>query len=214
MTMALQVNPLKESLLLGSLNVALPTVDVYSDIALAVKLYSNVSFVDTTSDCRWSGDYQIFWAYWGESNRAYSNGHPKWATSLLMSFLLNYLLSWRAWYLQEKENKKYTWIFALLGCYPQLVTGRIIWLFWKNPIDGMRERKQLERNLIENEIFTEAVPSTLIMTFLFAFVLSSGVSDELEGLVVVGDNLSLFLVTFATSALSAGLGLTKCLKVA
>ena len=34
-----EVNPIKETFLLGSLNIALPTVDVYSDIALASKLY-------------------------------------------------------------------------------------------------------------------------------------------------------------------------------
>ena len=194
MKMALQVTTLKESLLLGSLNVALPTVDVYSDIVLAVKLYSNVSVVD------WGGD------------TIYSNGHPKWATSLLIPFLFNYLLSWRAWYLKEKESKKYTWIFALLGCYPQLVAGRIIWLLWKRPKEGMREKKHLERNVIENEIFTEAVPSTLIMTFLFVSVLHARYDGEVSD-VIFGDNPHLFYATFATSALSAGLGLAKCLKV-
>ena len=187
MTMASQVNSLKESLLLGSLNVALPTVDVYSDIALAVKLYSNVSLF-----C-YSGD------------ALYSNGHPKWATSLLIPFLFNYLLSWRAWYLKEKENKKYTWIFALLGCYPQLVAGRIIWLFWTKPERATRDRRHLERNLIENEIFTEAVPSTIIITLLCGTVRPLGL--------LVGENVNLFMATFATSALSAGLGLAKCLKV-
>ena len=200
--MALQVTPLKESLLLGSLNVALPTVDVYSDIALAVKLYSNVSFVT------WGVTYDDNTLHY---YTVYSDGHPRWATSLLMPFLFNYFLSWRGWYLKEKENKKYTWIFALLGCYPQLVAGRIIWLFWTKPEKATRERKHLERNFMEIEIFTEAVPSTMIITVLLGTALGS-VRDE--GCVVFGGNLYLFLTTFATSALSAGLGLAKCLKVA
>ena len=183
----IEVNPLKESLLLGSLNVVLPTVDVYSDVALAVKLYSNVSVVL-------------------DGRTHYSNGHPKWATSLLIPFLVNYLLSWRAWYYKGKENKMFTWIFALLGCYPQLVAGRIIWLLWKKPSEGMREKKHLERNVMENEIVTEAIPSTLIMT---AFLFLTG-----KGGIIIGDNLPLFCAAFATSALSAGLGLAKCLKVA
>ena len=186
MKMALQVTTLKESLLLGSLNVALPTVDVYSDIVLAVKLYSNISVVD------WGGD------------TIYSNGHPKWATSLLIPFLFNYLLSWRAWYLKEEENKKYTWIFALLGCYPQLVAGRIIWLLWKRPKEGLKEKKYLERNVIENEIFFEAVPSTLTLLFV-------SVTDW--DWRIIGDKPNLFVATVATSALSAGLGMAKCLKV-
>ena len=47
-----EVNPFKETMLLGTFHVALPTFDVYSDIALAVKLYSKVSVVDY-----WWGDH-------------------------------------------------------------------------------------------------------------------------------------------------------------
>ena len=107
--------------------------------------------------------------------------------------------------------KKFTWIAALLGCYPQLVAARIIRLFWTQPLKGMNEKKNLERNLMENEIFTEAVPSALIMTFLW--LVSSGLpgSD-----LIIGEDLLdnvLFFVSFGTSFLSAGLGLAKCLKV-
>ena len=35
-----EVNPIKETLLLGVLNVGLPTADVYSDIGLTYKLYT------------------------------------------------------------------------------------------------------------------------------------------------------------------------------
>ena len=203
MTMALQVTPLKESLLLSFFNLALPTVDVYSDIVLAVKLCSHVSFVHHKRNSIYRVD--SYYTY-------NAKDHPKWATSLLIPFLFNYLLSWRAWYLKEKESKKYTWIFALLGCYPQLVAGRIIWLLWKRPKEGIREKKHLERNVIENEIFTEAVPSTLIMTFLFVSVLHARYDGEVSD-VIFGDNPHLFYATFATSALSAGLGLAKCLKV-
>ena len=34
-----EVNPLKESIFHGTLNIGLPTLDVYSDIALSTKLY-------------------------------------------------------------------------------------------------------------------------------------------------------------------------------
>ena len=127
------VNPMKETFLLGSLNVALPTVDVYTDLALTTKLYDN--------------------------------DHPNWASLLLGPVLINYTLCWIAWFTTEKQ-KKFTWIAALLGCYPQLVAARIIWLFWTQPKKGVREKKHLQRNLMEHEIFTEAVPSALIMTFL------------------------------------------------
>ena len=174
------VNPIKETFLLGSLNVALPTVDVYSDLALTTKLYDN--------------------------------GHPNWASLLLGPFLVNYTLCWIAWFTTEKQ-KKFTWIAALLGCYPQLVAARIIWLFWTQPKKGVREKKHLERNLMENEIFTEAVPSFLIITFLMVVVRFG--RDEGGGF-IMGESSAgfyLFCVTFATSGLSAGLGLAKCLKV-
>ena len=119
----------KEIFLLALLNVALPTVDVYSDLALATKLYQN--------------------------------GHPKWASSLLVPFLVNYALCWIAWFTTEKQ-KKLSWIAALLGCYPQLVAARISWLLWTQPVKGLRKKKHLERNLMQNEIFTEAVPSTCV----------------------------------------------------
>ena len=170
-----EVNPMKETFLMGSLNVALPSVDVCSDIALATKLF-----------------------YYG---------HPKWASLLLGPFLVNYTLAWIAWFTTEKK-KKFSWIAALLGCYPQLVAARIIWLFWTQPLKGVREKKNFERNLIANEIFTEAVPTAFIMTFLWVVTDQSRTEADL----VVGER-SLFMVTFYTSLLSAGLGLAKCLKV-
>ena len=175
------VNPMKESFFLGWFKIILPTIDVYSDLALVTKLY------------------------W--------NGHPNWASLLLGPFLANYSLCWIAWFTTEKQ-KKLSWIAALLGCYPQLVAARIIWLFWTQPMKGLREKKHLERNLMENEIFMEAVPTALIMTFLMVLV---RLGWSKEGRLIIGDPVTpgfyLFLVSFSTSVLSAGLGLAKCLKV-
>ena len=91
------VNPLKETFLLGTINVGLPTIDVYSDLALTTKL------------CFHKKKHYIY------------------ATSLLIPFFINYALDWRAWY-KSKNQKKYTWVFALLASYPQLVACRVIWL--------------------------------------------------------------------------------------
>ena len=179
------VNLFNEIFILALLNILLPTVDVYSDLALVTKLYY--------------GQYDHYGSY---------NGHPKWASLLLGPFLVNYTLCWIAWFTAEKQ-RKFTWIAALLGCYPQLVAARIIWLFWTQPQKGMREKKHLERNLMEHEIFTEAVPTTFIMTFLL--VVNFG--NPTDAIVGRGTSAILFYVSFATSVLSAGLGLAKCLKV-
>ena len=198
------VNAFKETFLLGTLNVGLPTFDVYSDIGLTYKLYTT----KTTSTILVDG-------FWTEKP---TTPHPIYASSLLIPFMINYVLGWRAWYYGDVKNqpgqrKKFTWIFALLGCYPQLVASRIIYLFWKQPKKALQKKKHLERNVMENEVFTEAVPTTLIMTF-FMVVLVLDKTEETE--IFLGDGVIgsiLFIATFATSALSAGLGLAKCLKV-
>ena len=72
----------------------------------------------------------------------------------------------------------------------------------------MRQKRHLERNLMENEVFTEAVPSALATTVLFVI---TSLTNPYRSLITEDD--SMFLVTFVTSVLSAGLGLAKCLLV-
>ena len=212
-----EVNPIKETLLLGVLNIGLPTVDVYSDIGLTYKLYTT-TVVTTTNVTSVNGT-------WTETTTT-SAGHPIYASSLLIPFMINYVLGWRAWYygdLKKSNNNqrtKITWIYAFLGCYPQLVSVRIIFLCWKQPKKALKKKKHLERNVMENEIFTEAVPTTLIMTFLMAVLVVSNsfrndgmIHPNTHLLAGCGNERHLFKVTFFTSALSAGLGLAKCLKV-
>ena len=185
------VNPLKETILLGTLNVGLPTVDVYTDIALSARLYSSTvphSHTLITKEV----------------------SHPVWASSLLIPFIINYMLGWYAWVHTEwkRGSKKFTWIFAILGCYPQLLASRIIWLFWTKPKRAEREKNHLERNVMQNEVYTEAVPTSFIMIFLFTAARVGSEDHEL----VFGTG-ALAVVTFLTSLLSASLGLAKCLKV-
>ena len=82
---------------------------------------------------------------------------------------------------------------------------------------GMKGKKHLERNVMGNEVFTEAIPTSLIMTFLMVVEVMAGpgteyVPNEVYEL-LVENGPTLFYVTFVTSYLSAGLGLAKCLKV-
>ena len=212
-----EVNPLKESLLLGVLNVGLPTFDVYSDLGLTVKLYKSTVTIPP-------GTYLN--GTWTETTVVQDVSHPIYALSLLIPFMINYVLGWRAWYYGDlkksinSQRKKFTWIFALLGCYPQLVSSRIIYIFWKQPKKALKKKKHLERNVMENEIFTEAVPTTLIMTFLMAVLVVSNsfrndgmIHPNTHLLAGCGNERHLFKITFFTLALSAGLGLAKCLKV-
>ena len=93
-----------------------------------------------------------------------------------------------------------------------MLAVKSIWLFWRQPVKGMKGKKHLERNVMGNEVFTEAIPTSLIMTFLMVVEVNEGPKNEAyEHLVENGPTL--FYVTFVTSYLSAGLGLAKCLKV-
>ena len=180
-----EVNPLKESIFHGTLNIGLPTLDIYSDIALSTKLYLNKQNI--------------------------------WAISIFVPFLVNYALGWRAWiYTERKKNRKWTWIFVLIGCYPQMLIARIIWLFWKRSEEGVRQKEHFERNVMENEIYTEAVPTSLVMTLIAAALNQQSYTEDETTLFLGGKrsmDRTLFWVTFSTSVLSAGLGLAKSLKV-
>ena len=77
------------------LNIALPTLDTFTDINLVVKLYRGAE--DRNGDWK---------------------NHPKMATAMLTPFLLNYIVCFIT-FLRKEKNKKFTFIFALLNIYPQ-----------------------------------------------------------------------------------------------
>ena len=64
----------KDIILLLVLNIALPTVDVYSDLYMIVKLFTN------------------------------HPPHPNYAGLLLTPFLLNYFLTWFLWWRMDKRK--------------------------------------------------------------------------------------------------------------
>jgi len=244
---------IKEMVLLSLFNVALPSLDVYSDLGLIVKFYigsrhhpycdetySVHQSVNTTYQdhlvsrfCRFNCYYhdndpkspatyahQIS-CYDGKGNPSTSNNvtytpHYSWGTMMLVPFLLNYLICWYAWLTTDKR-KSVSWIAALLSFYPQYVACKIIWQIWIDPRKGLQKKGQLERNLTQHETFTEAVLSTLIMTYLLtrAFALAEGSEIifnilDLEGNI---DGSFLFFVAFSTSIITSSLGLAKNLKV-
>ena len=187
---------IRESLLLTTLNILLPSADVYTDVYFIVRLNLGRPLIYIGRDTR-----NI------SANSLYQVRHPNWAALLLGPCLINYALCWFAWYNTDKR-KTFTWIAPLLSFYPQWVAARAIGLLWTQPSEGMREKRHLERNLMGNEVFTEAVPTALAMTFF----LIQGENAEIRSF-IHGDSSLLFICTYTTSMLSAGLGLAKCLKV-
>ena len=102
-------------------NIALPTLDTFTDIKLVVKLYRGAQGCEREFDDYWKcWDDPVSYCSNGENNQALCrfNSHPKMATAMLTPFLLNYIVCFIT-FLRKEKNKKFTFIFALLDIYPQ-----------------------------------------------------------------------------------------------
>ena len=213
---------IKETIILGLLNVSLPSLDVYSDAALMISFYvgSRVNpYCDQKYECRYSrySCVEKYKCYYDNnvplSNLTYTP-HYGWGTLMLLPFLLNYLICWYAWATTDKR-KAVTWVTALLGFYPQYMACKIIWQIWSDPKKGLQNKRHLERNITQYETCCEAVPSTLIMLYL---LVKARDGDVEGGEIIFGignDDKStlLFYVAFSTSVITSALGLAKNLKV-
>ena len=204
----------KETFLVGTLKIGLPTADVYSDGVLMFKLYRGFPH---HPDCDiWDG-----WKIMNETCLAgipdeqlqYEN-HPTWATMLVVPFLLNYIASWYTWYrIAQRKRKKFTWLACLLGLYPQLRAANIIRELWKEPNKGLAKKKKFDRELCETEVFLEAVPTTFILTFIIARFDSNMRNRRAAFQLEPDEQTDLFLITYLTSIITASLGMAKVLKV-
>ena len=111
-------------LVLLVLNIALPTLDTFTDINLVYKLYRGAYYCEYRQS--WSDDYYKCYddpdgyCLNGENNQNVCrfSRHYKMATAMLTPFLLNYIVCFIT-FLRKEKNKKFTFIFALLIIYPQ-----------------------------------------------------------------------------------------------
>ena len=128
----------KETVLITILNVALPTADIFTDLMSITQFYIGT---ETHADCDEESELIPFVEnynrsdpvegskLWTEVRRKcidassadgmYHKQHPMWATSLLVPFLINYLVTWFIWWSVDKR-KTVSWIAPLLSVYPQV----------------------------------------------------------------------------------------------
>ena len=226
---------IKETFLLSLLNVVLPSIDVYSDLALVVNFYigsrhnpyCDQKYPDNVlDDTEQYGTYFEQWktfrnkrisCYYDDNvptSNVTFNPHYDWGTMILLPFLLNYLICWYAWATTDKR-KSVTWVAGLLNCYPQYIACKIIWHIWVDPRKGLQKKRDFERNLVQLETFLEAVPSSLIMAFLLVRAVASVKGSEIifNSSDVNSFDSVLFLIAFSTSVITSSLGLAKNLKV-
>merc|ERR1711936_170268 len=145
----------------------------------------------------------------------YSGGHKWYATTLLIPFLLNYILAWIAWGRLE-TNKLKTFLCPALNLYPQYRAGRVVKLFWTEPAEGEEEKKLFERELSLTEVFVESVPTVLILTHFISTnygheVLYKSRTPNVS--LLEETKIYRFYIIFSISLFSAAFGLAKCLKV-
>ena len=222
---------IKETVVLSVLNVALPTFDVYSDLGLIANFFVGSRrnpFCDRIYDDgmlsvdEWWGinerrkfEIERLNCYYNDSvptsNVTYTS-HYGWGTMMLVPFLLNYFICWYVWATTDKR-KAVSWVATLLSFYPQYIALKTIYQIWVSPQKGLQNKRRLERDLIQIEVFYEAVPSTLVMTYLLVRAMHGAHGDEIIYNGWDTNNTRLFYVAFFTSIITSSLGLAKKLKV-
>ena len=112
------------------LNIVLPTADVFTDMNLAIRLYTpppRCKYYNWNSGDTLRGIYEKCQEDPGtfcfkNENRNHCwliEPHPKMATVLLIPFLLNYIVCFYTFFRLTTNRKRYTFIFPLLNLYPQ-----------------------------------------------------------------------------------------------
>ena len=134
------IQKVKETILITLLNIALPIVDIYTDLAETSNLYSGYL---SHEDCDERKELEPFGFLQGFNNNVhtwpiakakcisvssfegiYYTTHPIWATSLLLPFLINYVTTWVVWWSVDKR-KAISWIAPLFSVYPQVRTQEL-----------------------------------------------------------------------------------------
>ena len=206
---------IRETVVLSLINVALPTFDVYSDLWVGIKFFMG-SRRHPLCDDKYEEVKERIRCYYEEApieNMTYTP-HLCWGTMMFMPYILNYLICWYVWATTDKR-KAVTWIAVLLSFYPQYIACKIIYQIWVNPMRGLQKKRNLERNLIQMEVFYEAVPSTMVMTYVTVKATGGPLIEGQELIFKWYDPESaiLFFVAFTTSIFTSTLGLAKSLKV-
>ena len=207
---------LKETAVLSLLNILLPTFDVFSDLAVSIEFFRG-SRRNPLCDELYEDITDRIKCYYNDSiptsNVTYTP-QPTWGSMMLLPFLLNYLICWYVWATTDKR-KVVTWVAPLLSFYPQFIASKVIWLIWTDPGKGLQMKRKLERNLVQMETFYEAVPSTMVCTYVMVKATGGPLVDGQELIFEWYDpgKSILFFVAYATSIFTSTLGLAKSLKV-
>ena len=218
---------IKETILFGTLNIVLPTVDICTDGLLMFDLYKPyayhpscfsmnvvvVGLVGLVVKHNWTIVNQTCLNEIPQEQLKYEN-HPSWATMLLVPFLLNYLAGWYRWY-QEDRKRHLTWLACLVGLYPLLREASVIRELWRNSKRGLAKKRKFEREVSEAEAFLESIPTCLVLSHILHNIAKNESNRRGACMIVFNSTFGswFFWFTYATSITSASLGMAKALKV-
>ena len=100
----------------------------------------------------------------------YLNGHFKYAISMTVPILLQFLSTIYKWVrLEKRKNKIWSWPILILQFWPQWRAIQVMRLDFKNDPKAEEKKKELMREITTTEPFLEAWPSIIIMTIIFLF---------------------------------------------
>ena len=162
--------------------------------------------------------FNIIFATWDQYSDVrfayvlFSKGHTYWASAVITPVIINFVFTLYAWYYLEPRNQKlYTWIFLILQLWPQFCAFRIITLILRNKSEWKKNKSMMERSVCLLEPFLESIPQTIILTILFYLTNCQKFSCKENNRLIIGNNMVIFAITYASSILGAGSGLVKFL---
>ena len=144
----------------------------------------------------------------------FGNGHTYWALAVISPAVLNFAFTLYSWYYLEPRNQKlYSWMFLVLQLWPQLCALRIIIAIVNKRSEWKKDKAMMERSIGLLEPFLESIPQTIILTSLLYLTFCQKPSCKKSTRLIIGNNVLVFSVTYASSIIGAGLGLVTFLKI-
>jgi len=150
--------------------------------------------------------------------------HYIYGGSLAIPLLLCFLSTAYKWYkLEEPQDKRWSWVFLLLQCWPQLRALRVIRKLYTGDPNADEEKTKFSTELGSIEPFLESYPSVITMSAIWAHAISSTdghgnhCKEKFNNACAVfgGETYSFnywwFYFSYCTSAFAASLGITKLL---
>ena len=111
----------------------------------------SVPFADNVSDILQIGKW-------------FSTGNRKFATSMLIPFLLNVSANFYHWWKWDsKQEKRFTWLLVILQVWPIYRAIMVVIKLFKKVPGAEEEKKKFESEIVTLEPYLESLPSVFVM---------------------------------------------------